>query len=210
MIKKLLDDKNSFKASLVLSVFVLLLLFVIIIFQILKLQSSGNVIVTNLNDSKDLNNLLTHLDFIEDKLQKDELSITYLDSIEQQNDSILKRLDDNIPEIQEFIQNHKSLYQQLELNLNSNSTINKSEIRTLLNKGRQLKKNFILWHSKEISNNSELFKKNNSLFPLLFILSTIIGFIILAISLYKILQSKQIIIYIKCGNINTSTNQATV
>ena len=187
------NNKKNYKVSLILSATVLFVIFSIIIFQILRLQSSGNLIVSNLKESKDLNSLVLHLDTIEEKLDISRLSARFLDSIENENQKIIARFDVQQPNFKTFKTKHEKLYTDLRQLISETDTIfnNTSKIKNLINEGRTLKKQLMSWHNEEIEANSSIFAEENSLYPKLFVASTLIGFIILIISLYKIFGAQK-------------------
>ncbi len=187
------NNKKNYKVSLILSATVLFVIFAIIIFQILRLQSSGNLIVSNLKESKDLNSSVLHLDSIEEKLEMGSLSVRFLDSIENKNQKIIARFDVQQPNFKTFKVRHNKLYQDLgQLIAQADTTRNNiSKIKNLINEGRTLKKQLMSWHNEEIEANSSIFAEKNSLYPKLFVISTLIGFIILIISLNKIFGAQK-------------------
>lgn len=191
--KKSQAKYNGYKTSLILSAIVMVLLFVVIIVQILQLKSSGDQVVSHLKQARFYNKLVLHLELIEQKFNSNELSIQYLDSINTENKAILFRLANSDPGHKEFINNHNYLYGALKKEVNSitNETDNSDQIRNLINRGKLLKKNLIKHHDKLAFENAAKFSDDNALFPKMFIASTIIGLVILLISLYKIFEARK-------------------
>ncbi len=181
---------NGYKTSLVLSVIVLLLLFGVVVVQILQLQSSGNQVVSHLKQARFFNTLVLHLDLIEQKANENQLTIRYLDSIKDENKAIIYQLAHSNINHKDFVDNHKTVYDAITNALSSKSE-NAKQINQLTDKVKQLKVRLIKQHDELAYVNAEKFSEDNSLFPKLFITSTIIGLIILLISLYKIFETRK-------------------
>ena len=70
--KKSRAKYNGYKTSLVLSAIVMVLLFVVIIIQILQLQSSGDQVVSHLKQARFYNKLVLHLELVEQKFNMND------------------------------------------------------------------------------------------------------------------------------------------
>lgn len=186
----LFGGNTNFKTSLAISAIVLACLLVFIISQILKLQSSGNEIVINLQETKKINTLLSNLILIEEKFEDKNLDIQFLDSIKTENNQILKQLKNKKTELSNYISNQSEFYKLMEYNLFNPDSLNSSLKMPLAKRTKEIKKELLYWYSKEVDASTKKFDRDNSLFTTIFIASTIIGFVILGLSILKIIEAR--------------------
>tara|TARA_R110002049_G_scaffold302713_2_gene496068 strand:- start:9439 stop:11586 length:2148 start_codon:yes stop_codon:yes gene_type:complete len=189
-----ITSTKGYKASLILSGLVLLILFSAIVYQILNLQKSGYEVISHLDETRNINQLIVNLNETEEQFNNSNLSIQFLDSITSNNNLLLEKLDVSHFGYQEFISAHHQLYSSLEqhIALSSEKSSNPKEFKALFSKGRTQKGNLLKEHKEDLLGLSETFKKQNTTIPRFFIMATIIALIILIISLYKLYKIQKI------------------
>mgnify|MGYP000453631396 CR=1 FL=1 len=187
-----ITSTKGYKASLILSGIVLVILFSAIVYQILDLQDSGDEVIRHLDETQNINQLIVNLNETEERFNNSNLSLKFLDSITSSNNLLLEQLDVNHFSYKEFLNTHHQLYSSLEQQVASSSKINPKIFKALFAKGRILKGKLLKEHKEDLLGLSETFKRQNTTIPRFFLIATVIALIILIISLYKLYKVQKI------------------
>ncbi|GAA4232597.1 hypothetical protein GCM10022291_07690 [Postechiella marina] len=182
---------KGYKVSLALSGLILVILFGIVIYQILNLQQSGNLVANHLDETRNINQLVINLNKSEEQFIESKLTNTYLDSIIIDNNKLIKDLDVNYRSYNKFLSTHNRLYNLLRYYLTSPHDVSKAELKMLFSKGRTFKNNLLNEHKTKLLSISQNFKSQNKTIPKFFLFATVITFIVLSISVYHLLRSRK-------------------
>tara|TARA_R110002049_G_scaffold242357_1_gene416195 strand:+ start:33193 stop:35328 length:2136 start_codon:yes stop_codon:yes gene_type:complete len=183
---------KGYKVSLFLSGLILLILLSIVIYQILNLQQSGNLVANHLDETRNINQLITNLNTSEERFINSKLTTSYLDSIIKNNNTLIKKLDVNYSSYSNFLSTHNKLYNLLKNHLSSPNDTSRQELKQLFSQGRMLKSNLLDEHKTNLLTISQTFKNQNRTIPKFFLFATAIAFIVLVISVYHLLKSRKL------------------
>ena len=101
---------KGYKVSLLLSGSLLLILFSIIIYQILNLQQSGNLVSDQLDETRNINQLALNLNESKERFNNSTLTTKYLDSVIKENNQLIATLDIDYTGYAEFLITNNQLY----------------------------------------------------------------------------------------------------
>lgn len=185
---------KGYKVSLLLSGSILLILFSIIIYQILNLQQSGDLVADQLDETRNINQLALNLNESKERFNNSTLTTKYLDSVIKQNNQLIATLDINYPGYTEFLFTHNQLYNLLTSYVSAPiETSGKiEELNRLFSEARILKTKLLSEYESDLLVISNAFKIQNKTIPKFFLFTSVIALMVLAVSLYNLFKARKI------------------
>ena len=185
--------KSPYKTLLIVFGLIIVAIFTLIFLQIFELKTSGERVISNLNQTQYINELLLNLVKVEEKIESNTLRYSYLDSIERQNHLHIRELDMENPELRAILDNHDFLYDQLKKNITGEITLNKQELLNLIKVGRKFKTEFLQRTISSLKTTSQFSSTENNWYPRLFMFLAGFGFIMSGLILYQFLNDRKVI-----------------
>lgn len=184
-----------------------------IIIKVFTYEKSGNAIIKDIDNRAAILKLKYNLEFLENKLQKNDLSLIVFDSINNLSNGIIKDLKYSDNEIDSFKKNHNKIYDEIRQSIvYQNDTTKKPDLQKLFNSGISYKSKLLRWQEKNIKRGLQQFYNSNKIYPRVIILLFIIGAIIILISIFKFYElsresrNKSVIIDEALKNTNDKLN----